>query len=166
MVCLSVILLCYRVTCLWFCNKRGIICAGPLHQCKCAIGWVLTRVNSRVPSTTTMIGRPFSLPHRVWSCPFCKMSHPSHHPLGPKGPSLYRCSFTRFRISFPWNRAACCSYVWVCPLSISPLRFIHAVTHPSSPFAFTYCWTEFFCMDIPSIGIHLPVNENVGSIRF
>ena len=28
-VCLSVILLCYRITCWRFCSKKGIICAGP-----------------------------------------------------------------------------------------------------------------------------------------
>ena len=25
MVCLSMILLCYRITCLWFCNKKGVL---------------------------------------------------------------------------------------------------------------------------------------------
>ena len=39
MACLSVILFCYRVTCLWFCNKdfiikRGVICARP---CVCKV---------------------------------------------------------------------------------------------------------------------------------
>ena len=29
MVCLSVILLYYRATCLWFCNKTGVICDRP-----------------------------------------------------------------------------------------------------------------------------------------
>ena len=39
-VCLSVILLCYRITCLWFCNKDfvikgGVICAGPCVRWLC-----------------------------------------------------------------------------------------------------------------------------------
>ena len=28
MVCLSMILLFYRIVCLWFCNNKGVICAG------------------------------------------------------------------------------------------------------------------------------------------
>ena len=38
MVCLSVVVLCYRIMCSWFCNKRlchkeGVICAGPSIGC-------------------------------------------------------------------------------------------------------------------------------------
>ena len=35
MVCLSVILLCYRITCLWFCNKEGCyLCYTTVHSLK------------------------------------------------------------------------------------------------------------------------------------
>ena len=68
MVCLRLILLCYRITCLWFCNKKGaLFVPDPVYTC----GWsqaktntslILTRASNPPPAATRRPGRLWTQP--------------------------------------------------------------------------------------------------------
>ena len=114
MVCLSVILLCYRITCLQFCNKkRGVICARPCIWWSWRLFYIQLFQDNLLKTYPSHTRPPSHL---------CEK--PSDHVhtvrfLGSTGPWTYLSIFTSI-LYYP----DCCSFtVAVLPLQISSCFF-------------------------------------------
>lgn len=122
-------------------------------------------IYSSVISTTAMLSYAMEIIFVTSQClllSFYKMSHPSHHSLGPEmyWPPLYGYTFTLFITPYTWKHAVCSICIWLCPLCIIPLRCIHAYAH----LAFI-AEQDSFAWIYNNIFIHLPVDENLGCIH-